>query len=138
MSRARWLAALALAAIAVGAALRLRWPSPRPALECDPTEVRWRDAGPGESYAVCAPDEPARPLPAAQGLTLGMKMDLNRIGVDELALLPGIGPSLARAIAAGRERAGPQGFRSWEEVDAVPGVGAAKMETLRKGTFLSH
>ncbi|WP_368671656.1 ComEA family DNA-binding protein [Corallococcus carmarthensis] len=70
----------------------------------------------------------------AQALALGLKLDLNAASESELALLPGVGRDLAKRLVSAREEQGR--FASWEDVDAVPGVGAAKLETLRAATVL--
>ncbi|WP_336243628.1 ComEA family DNA-binding protein [Corallococcus exercitus] len=70
----------------------------------------------------------------SQALALGLKLDLNAASESELALVPGVGRDLARRLVSAREEQGR--FVSWEDVDAVPGVGAAKLETLRAATVL--
>ncbi|WP_223738033.1 helix-hairpin-helix domain-containing protein [Corallococcus interemptor] len=70
----------------------------------------------------------------AQALALGLKLDLNAASESELALVPGVGRDLARKLVSAREEQGR--FSSWEDVDAVPGVGAAKLQTLRAATVL--
>jgi competence protein ComEA len=61
---------------------------------------------------------------------VGLKLDLNQATEQELTLLPGVGPSLARSLVRGREEK-PGGYRSWDEVDAVGGVGPSKLEVLQ-------
>ena len=48
-------------------------------------------------------------------------IDVNLAGAEELALLPGVGPSLARAIVEDRGARGP--FGSLRDLDRVKGVG---------------
>ncbi|MBL8958014.1 MAG: helix-hairpin-helix domain-containing protein [Myxococcaceae bacterium] len=117
-------AALLLGLLAVGAVVALRWPSAEPALGlgCDPKDVHLDEAG----VARCGP---GKPLSAAQTLTAGGRLDLNRATEEELALVPGVGPKLAKAIADERRRRG--GFKSWDEVDQVPGVGDHKLDALK-------
>ena len=50
-----------------------------------------------------------------------LTIDLNQAPPRELALLPGIGPVLAKRIAQNRDRLGP--FPSTDDVDRVYGVG---------------
>jgi competence protein ComEA len=57
----------------------------------------------------------ARPLGA------GERIDVDRAGVRELERLPGVGPGLARRIAADRDARGP--FGGLTGLDRVPGVG---------------
>jgi competence protein ComEA len=70
-----------------------------------------------------------RPLPLGVRRTLGLPIDLNVLSAEELAKLPGIGPKLARSIVVTRAKLG--GFRNIEELRRVPGVGKAKLLTLR-------
>jgi competence protein ComEA len=115
-------ALLLLLVLAGGAVIALRWPSKDAALDCDPRDVHLDDAG----VARCGP---GAPLSAAQVLTAGGKIDLNRASEEELAVIPGVGPKLAKAIVEARTRLG--GFKSWDEVDGVSGVGDAKLESLK-------
>jgi competence protein ComEA len=54
-------------------------------------------------------------------LAQGEHIDLDRASVQELVRLPRVGPSVARAIVADRERRGP--FGSLAGLDRVAGVG---------------
>jgi competence protein ComEA len=136
MTRTGWLGALALVALGLGVAARLSWPSPRPSLDCEPERVRWVDSGAGP-VATCAPagfEVPSAERPAGPSLVLGVRLDLNRASEDELRLVPGIGPKLARALVEARAARG--GFRDWDEVDAVPGMGPAKLARLKEAADL--
>ena len=55
-------------------------------------------------------------------------LHLNRATAEELAELPGIGPELARRIAAYREEHGP--FETVEELMEVSGIGQGKLDGL--------
>lgn len=57
------------------------------------------------------------------------RVDLDQAGVDELAALPGVGPSLAAAIVADRQAKGP--FKTLTELDRVRGVGLAILQQIR-------
>ena len=57
------------------------------------------------------------------------RIDLNQAGVDELAALPGVGPSLAAAIVADRQAKGP--FKTLTELDRVRGVGPAILQQIK-------
>jgi len=59
----------------------------------------------------------------------GERLDLNRASVDELVLVPGIGPKLAERIERERTRRG--GFARVEDVRAVRGVGPKTWERIR-------
>lgn len=120
--RTRAVAIVASVVVGIGVLAFLRWPSSRPALDCPPSEVT---LGP-DGVARCGP---GAPLPAGQKLTLGAPLDLNHASAADLAQLPGVGDRLAQAIIDERERL--KGFRSWDQLDAVPGVGPAKLETLK-------
>ena len=120
--------ALAVAVGLTGVALAVgvwRWPSSRPALDCPADQVHLD----GQGVARCGPGQP---LSAAQRLSLGLKLDLNRATADELALVPSVGPQLARALVAERERLGR--FATWDQVDAVAGVGPARLSALQQAT----
>jgi len=56
-------------------------------------------------------------------------LDLNTAAAGQLELLPGIGPALATAIVEHRNRNGR--FRSVDDLLDVPGIGPAKLATLR-------
>lgn len=62
-------------------------------------------------------------------LLLGRPLDLNRASAEELELLPGIGPALARRIVQAREAR--QGFATPDDLLAVPGIKGKKFERLR-------
>ena len=64
--------------------------------------------------------------PAASG---GGPVDLNTATVDQLDALPGVGPVLAQRIVSWREAHG--GFRSVEDLQQVPGIGARKFSDLK-------
>ena len=134
MTRTRGLAAVLLCLIGLGLLGLWRWPTEQPALDCAPEEVRLVAQGAGGPglLAVCG-GEGALPTGAA-ALALGRKLDLNLASEEELALLPGVGPSLAGRIVSERSARGR--FSSWDEVDAVPGVGEAKLRTLQASAEL--
>lgn len=59
------------------------------------------------------------------------KVDVNTAGIEELESLPGVGPQTAKAIVAGRP------FRSIDDLERVPGIGAARLEELRDRVTVS-
>lgn len=123
MTRDGWLVvALAILAV-VGGVSWWRWPSAAPALDCDPRFVSLDDAG----VARCSS---TGDLPAGQALTVGQKVPFSKLSAADLALLPGIGPSLADEIVKARDARG--GFCSWDEVDAIDGVGEARLLALQR------
>jgi len=62
-------------------------------------------------------------------LTLGMPVPVNCVSTEELTALPGVGPSLARSIAAQRNRM--NGFESEADLLTVHGIGTRTLERLR-------
>jgi competence protein ComEA len=56
-------------------------------------------------------------------------VDLNSATVEQLDALPGVGPVLAQRIIAWREAHG--GFRSIDDLQQVPGIGARKFSDLK-------
>jgi competence ComEA-like helix-hairpin-helix protein len=69
------------------------------------------------------------PLSGAAALALGRKMDLNRTSVRDLALLPGIGPAIARRIVADRNERGD--YFSPQDLTRVRGVGPGIIEKIK-------
>lgn len=66
--------------------------------------------------------------PAGSGTSFDGKVNINRAAADELDALPGIGPSTAAKIVAGREANGP--FQTVEDLKRVSGIGDKKYEAL--------
>lgn len=66
---------------------------------------------------------------AAAGPSAAHPLDVNSATAVQLDALPGVGPTIAQAIVSHRERNGP--FRSVTQLLDVPGIGPAKLETLR-------
>ena len=62
-------------------------------------------------------------------LVFSIPLDLNRVSMEDLCLIPGIGESLAREIVTYRERR--KGFRSVEELKNVKGIGEKKYQSLK-------
>jgi competence protein ComEA len=62
-------------------------------------------------------------------LVVAPPLDLNRAEPGDLLQLPGVGPVLANRIVESRDARG--GFRSAEDLRAVPGVGPARLERVR-------
>jgi competence protein ComEA len=57
------------------------------------------------------------------------RLDLNKATAEELDTLPEVGPKLAKAIVAFREKSGP--FRRVEDLLAVPGISKRRLEKIR-------
>jgi competence protein ComEA len=78
----------------------------------------------GEAQAPAAPGSPAAGSADPTAL-----VNLNSATPAELDTLPGIGPTLAEAIIAERERRG--GFRSVNELRDVRGIGEKRFADLK-------
>ena len=63
-------------------------------------------------------------------LVFSIPLDLNRVSLEDLCLIPGIGESLAQEIIVYRERR--RGFRSIEELKNVKGIGEKKWKDFKK------
>ena len=68
-------------------------------------------------------------MEARKLLVFSIPLDLNRVSMEDLCLIPGIGESLAREMMAYRQRR--NGFRSLEEMKNVKGIGEKKWEELK-------
>jgi competence protein ComEA len=68
-------------------------------------------------------------MDARKLLTFFIPLDLNRVSVEDLCLIPGIGESLAREIVTYRERR--RGFRSVEELKNVKGIEKKKYDSFK-------
>jgi competence protein ComEA len=122
---ARALGLLVLGALVAGTLVQAR--GPRTAtLDCPAALVGWVGTG-GSAHARCGA---GGRLPPAVAGALGLALPLNAAAEEDLARLPGIGREVARALVSARP------FRSWAEVDAVRGVGPARLATLQGRTKL--
>ena len=128
MERTGWLAVVAVLAVGVGGFVRWQGPTKRPALPCASSEIR-RDWVDGASVARCMPADAGEPLSSKWAQAVGQQLDLNQIDEAALAQVPGVGAKLAHAVVETRVRLA--GFRDWDQVDAVAGVGPAKLATLQ-------
>lgn len=66
-----------------------------------------------------------RPLPAAERLAMGVKLDVNVEGAEGLAAISGIGPATARRLVAGRP------YRGLKALLKVKGVGPRRLAAWR-------
>jgi competence protein ComEA len=66
---------------------------------------------------------------ASPGSASGQPVSLNSASLEQLQTLQGVGPAIAQAIVAYRQRHG--GFRALAELDRVPGIGAKRLAALR-------
>ena len=68
-------------------------------------------------------------MEAKKLLVFSIPLDLNRVSVEDLCLVPGIGESLAEEIANYRKRR--RGFRSVAELKNVKGIGEKKYHSFK-------
>ena len=68
-------------------------------------------------------------MEATKLLVFSIPLDLNRVSIEDLCLVPGIGESLAREIVAYREKR--KGFQSTDELKKVKGIGEKKYQSLK-------
>jgi len=64
------------------------------------------------------------------------KVNINKATADELKLLPGIGPVLAKRILTLRERKG--GFKRLEDLLEVNGIGLKKLDRIKQWVVLDQ
>lgn len=83
----------------------------------------------GQQIVVPARDEAVHSASEAGGM-----LQLNTASTSDLEKLPGLGPVLAARIVDFRDRNGP--FEVIEDLLDVPGIGEAKLATLREGLVL--
>ncbi len=76
--------------------------------------------GPGGGVAAGVAPEPAE----------GQPLNLNTATLEQLDTLSGVGPATAQKILDAREERG--GFGSIEELGEIPGIGDARLATLRE------
>jgi len=62
-------------------------------------------------------------------LVFSIPLDLNRVSMEDLCLIPGIGESLTQEVIAYRERR--RGFRSVEDLRNVKGIGEKKWKAIK-------
>jgi competence protein ComEA len=78
----------------------------------------------GEAIPAVVAGDSAPDVTAAAG-----PVNVNSATVDQLDVLPGVGPTTAAAIVAHRQQNGP--FLTVEQLGDVRGIGPAKLEALR-------
>ncbi len=66
---------------------------------------------------------------SSRKLAPGQTLDINTAGPDQLAGLPGVGPSLAERIVDYRAQNGP--FQTVDDLQNVSGIGPAKFEKMQ-------
>ena len=78
----------------------------------------------GETVPVVVGD-----APVVGNTTPAGPVNINSATLDQLDVLPGVGPTTAAAIVAHREQHGP--FQTVEQLGDVRGIGPAKLDALR-------
>ena len=86
-----------------------------------------------------APDKDGRSvriesMDAAKRLALGLPVDINLAGFDELRMIPGVGDRLAADIVALREKKGR--FEKLDQLTEVKGIKENKLAKLRPYLFI--
>lgn len=92
-----------------------------------------RRLGDGDSVAVKNIDGEhaeitVKNISVKERLVLGIPLDPAAMTEVEWELLPGIGPTLAKRIMEYRQHNG--GFRGWQELEKVPGIGPGTLKKL--------
>jgi competence protein ComEA len=103
-----------------------------PAADADLNQVNLAaKVGDGDRVYVPRRGESLPPAPTASGSasTSAGPVDLNSATPEQLDALPGVGPATAKAIVDYRTRHGR--FRSPDDLLSVPGIGLAKLATLK-------
>ena len=104
-----------------GAQIHVPLPQPQTGPDVSSTSPPAGQPQPGMSGEV----PPAAAAPSGQGNTpVGGLVNINTASADVLTALPGIGPSRAAAIIAGRP------YESIEDLERVPGIGPSTVEKL--------
>jgi len=78
--------------------------------------------------AVPRPDTTTFPHAAGTAMR-AQKVPLNSADLEQLQQLPGVGETLAKRIITWRQINGP--FRSFDELDDIPGIGPATIDEIR-------
>jgi competence protein ComEA len=133
LARAR--AALAAAVLLAGAGLATAtWIHSGPAAaERAPSTAEAARDPPAPPGRAIDPRERKEPCPPARGRVLRGKVNLNTATSEELVLLPGVGPALAKRILEWRERRG--NFRRVRDLRRVRGFGPKTLAKL--GPYLT-
>jgi len=106
-----------LLASAIAVVLWIGWPAPR----VDPPAIQ-------SERSVATPAAVPPPLASAPSAPAA-RVNLNRAGVEELEILPDVGPVLAARIVEWRRRHGR--YRTVDDLRAVKGIGKTRLERLR-------
>jgi competence protein ComEA len=81
---------------------------------------------PSDPSSITAPANTASNAKTGDNLVI---ININTAAIEQLDLLPGIGPAKAASIVAYREKNG--GFNAIEDITKVPGIGQAIFEAIK-------
>jgi comEA protein len=109
---------LALLALTIAVILGLGWPVP---------QVETPAPGPFKKATVPSLPPVSRVGPSSAWTVA--RVDVNRASVEELEILPHVGPVLAERIVEWRRQHGR--YRSVDDLQAVKGIGKKRLEQLR-------
>jgi len=84
----------------------------------------------GETEPPCS----VRTMDNRTMLALGLPIDINRAGTEDLALIPGIGPKTAEAIIALRDERG--GLSKREDLKMIRGLGKKRYDGIKRHIFI--
>lgn len=68
-------------------------------------------------------------LPDKKRETHAGQIDLNSASVEQIKEIPGVGPALAKRIVEARQKWG--GFRTWEDIKKIKGLGGKKGDEIK-------
>jgi competence protein ComEA len=108
------------------AVTRAGGPTPKAQIELVNLAARIAD---GEQIVVPARGSVAGVAPTSGGGAASGPVHLNSATLEQLDVLPGVGPVTAQKILDYRQKHGA--FGSVDELDAISGIGPARLETLR-------
>ena len=90
--------------------------------------IELQESGTGNAKATISP------MSSAKRVVLGIPVKLNEAGVEDLAIIPKIGPALARKIVAYRQSHGS--FKKWDDLRRVKGIGPTNIKSFRRYLYL--
>lgn len=88
-------------------------------------EIESHPLRPGDEVAHACTSTQVTRMPPEQLAALAQPVDVNAASAEEIASLPGIGPTIAARIVEGRP------YRSIEELLDVEGIGPKRLEAIR-------
>lgn len=119
----------AILVVGLGMVTMLGWLRQRADIEANPPHAAIIESHGGAPFPVAPPDSAGAPAPQPITQLSNPLAFLSTASADSLDLLPGVGPVLAARLIAAREHNGA--FHSWDQVDAVRGIGPKTLERLQ-------